>query len=54
MSYWRKFLILLELKLDGVYQFDKFTLMELIDLNKQKLLLFLVMKQLPLITIDKF
>ena len=54
MSYWRKFIILLKLKLDGAYQFDKFKLIELIDLNKQKLLLFLVMKKLPLITIDKF
>ena len=54
MSYWRKFIILLKLKLDGACQFDKFKLIELIDLNKQKLLLFLVMKKLPLITIDKF
>ena len=57
MSYWRKFIILLKLKLDGAYQFDKFKLIELIeliDLNKQKLLLFLAMKKLPLITIDKF
>ena len=51
MTYWQKFIILLVLKLDGTNQFDKF---KLIDLNKQKLLLSLVMKQLSLATMVKF
>lgn len=43
--------MLLVLKLDGTNQFDKF---KVIDLNKQKLLLSLVMKQLSLTTMVKF
>ena len=51
MTYWQKLMILLVLKQHGANQFDKFNL---IELNKQKLLLSQVMKQLSLITMVKF
>ena len=51
MTNWQKLMILLVLKQHGANQFDKFNL---IELNKQKLLLSQVMKQLSLITMVKF